>query len=168
MESGQPVDNCSTNSTCTKLPVIIPTKLRKESETYILSVLSIRCIVLGLLPVLILVFLNSKIYKDVQDRRARNIPQLSSSVSIHREHGISTGGLEVTRPTETSTTQRYVKYFRKSCYSSKNATRDDVATEEHIPLRCVLNGTLKRVFYVSKFWELVLCRLKWIFNLSCL
>ena len=65
------------------LPKISATKLRMESEAYNLSVLSIRCIVLGIFPVMILVFLNTKIYKDVQERRARNVCSIFECIQIY-------------------------------------------------------------------------------------
>ena len=85
-------DNCEENNTnCTSIPTRIPTELRVENETYNIFVLSVRCIVLGLFPLTILGFLNSKIYRDVQDRRARNVPVGSSSISNGgRGNGAST------------------------------------------------------------------------------
>ena len=84
--------SCEENNTnCTFIPARVPTELRVENDTYNIFVLSVRCIVLGLFPLMILGFLNSKIYKDVQDRRARNVPVGSSSVSNGgRGNGAST------------------------------------------------------------------------------
>jgi hypothetical protein len=88
-------DDCDTGntSTCTYIPRTKPTSLRLESETYNLCVLSIRCLVLGLFPVMILGFLNTKIYKDVRERRARNVPVGSSSLSNNRGQGTSFQGI---------------------------------------------------------------------------
>ena len=69
------------NVNCTYTPYRMATQLRMENETYNVFVLTVRCLVLGLFPLMILGFLNSKIYKDVQERRARNVPIGSSSMS---------------------------------------------------------------------------------------
>ena len=69
------------NMNCTYTPYRMATQLRMENETYNVFVLTVRCLVLGLFPLMILGFLNSKIYKDVQERRARNVPIGSSSMS---------------------------------------------------------------------------------------
>ena len=75
-------EDCHENEkNCTYIPYRKPTLLRKENETYNVFVLTVRCLILGLFPLLILGFLNSKIYKDVQERRARNVPLGSSSIS---------------------------------------------------------------------------------------
>ena len=91
-------DDCDSGNTtnCTYKTHIKPTSLRLESETYNLCVLSIRCLVLGLFPVIILCFLNTKIYKDVQERRARNVPLGSSSIdrSNNRGQGASFRGID--------------------------------------------------------------------------
>ena len=75
-------EDCYENETnCTYIPKRIPTLLRVENEAYNVFVLTVRCLILGLFPLMILGFLNSKIYKDVQERRARNVPLGSSSIS---------------------------------------------------------------------------------------
>ena len=75
-------EDCDENEkNCTYIPKRIPTQLRMENETYNVFVLTVRCLILGLFPLMILGFLNSKIYKDVQERRARNVPLGSSSIS---------------------------------------------------------------------------------------
>ena len=75
-------EDCHENEkNCNFIPRRIPTELRMDNETYNVFVLTVRCLVLGLFPLMILGFLNSKIYKDVQERRKRNVPLGSSSMS---------------------------------------------------------------------------------------
>ena len=75
-------EDCHENEkNCNYIPKRIPTQLRMDNETYNVFVLTVRCMVLGLFPLIILGFLNSKIYKDVQERRRRNVPIGSSSMS---------------------------------------------------------------------------------------
>ena len=82
-------EDCHENEkNCKHIPKRIPTQLRMDDETYNVFVLTVRCLVLGLFPLMILGFLNSKIYKDVQERRKRNVPIGSSSMSNGgRGHG---------------------------------------------------------------------------------
>ena len=76
------------------VPYFATTLLRRENLTYNTCVLGIRCVVLGLLPVTIIVYLNSKIYKDIQDRKNRDIGQLSSSFSNKLGEGVTIGASE--------------------------------------------------------------------------
>ena len=105
-------EECVANTTtCTSIPYISPTELRKSSEPYNLSILSIRCLVLGLFPVMILGFLNSKIYKDVQERRARNVPLGSSQLSDYYQKNNNSIAGENGRPkSATPCTQRKFKW----------------------------------------------------------
>ena len=146
--------DCSANSTCIEHPVITATKLRIENSMYNMCVLSIRCIVLGLFPIIILVFLNSKIYKDVQDRRARNIPQPSASSSSHRGQGVAIEGVEdpadntiITKDTSYSLTTLHngmsttIDHPKGSFFCSKpienlrNCPKHSEAMEVQMPLR---------------------------------
>ena len=143
------------------LPKISATKLRMESEAYNLSVLSIRCIVLGIFPVMILVFLNTKIYKDVQERRARNVPLGSSSCSFNRGNGVHPPftsspsppipksrwsmlndrmtmkrikilGSKYHKTTSDKTKQTNIEY---NFPNSRNGVKTNIGMEEMIPLR---------------------------------
>ena len=154
--------DCETGNitTCTYIPVAKATELRMENETYNLCVLSIRCLVLGLFPLIILGFLNTKIYKDVQERRARNVPVGSSSLqSNNRRRGVSFRGmdpLEDDQPTPSKTKFKWssihgritMKTKRRkkraeiyqqtngvSANSTNNGLRTAIVIEELIPLR---------------------------------
>ena len=157
------------------LPKISATKLRMESEAYNLSVLSIRCIVLGIFPVMILVFLNTKIYKDVQERRARNVPLGSSSCSFNRGNGvhppftsspsppipksrwsmlndrmtmkrIKIMGSKYHKTTSDKTKQTNIEY---NFPNSRNGVKTNIGIEEMIPLRYRISKRLLKMCFLN-------------------
>ena len=76
------------NLSCTYEPSVIPTKLRMKNAQYNTFVHYARCIILGISPVAIIVYLNTKIYRDIQARRSRDVPISShESKSFERLHG---------------------------------------------------------------------------------
>ena len=160
-DDGERLDDCDSGNTtnCTYKTRIKPTSLRMENETYNLCVLSIRCLVLGLFPVIILCFLNTKIYKDVQERRARNVPLGSSSLSNNRGQGTSFRGIDPLEGVHQASQKPIFKFSsihkrlsikrktnRKSVRihqkekgllpnSSTNGIRTAIVIEELVPLR---------------------------------
>ena len=154
-------DDCDNGNTttCTYMPRAKATSLRVESETYNLCVLSIRCLVLGLFPLLILGFLNTKIYKDVRERRARNVPVGSSSLSNNRGQCASFRGVDpfegsprasrmtkfklsviqkrmtIKRKTNSKRAKMHEKENGVTPLNSTNGIRTAIVIEELIPLR---------------------------------
>ena len=114
-------EECIANTTtCSSVPYISVTEIRKSSDAYNLSILSIRCLVLGLFPLMILGFLNTKIYKDVQERRARNVPLGSSQLS-DREVSLRIGG-EGRRPKSAPPTTKSINFSFSRSFRKKRST----------------------------------------------
>ena len=77
----------------------------------------------GLFPIMILGFLNTKIYKDVQERRARNVPVGSSTLSNHRERSYRHRGLDEGETSTSLPTKNVTKFRWSAIHESMRINR---------------------------------------------